>query len=391
MEDLPVLPPGSKAICIRCEADLESRVGRSVVATLACSVAILALLFPTNLLPLIRIDVFGIHSENRIADGIALLLQNGWFLLAAISAILVIALPFVRFGLLGAVLASLRLGRRPDWLGPAFRWAIVLDPWAMLDVFLLASFVGYYRLAHIPQATVTIEAGGACFIAAALLTMLARATLDRRTVWRAIGEEGALTPGDPALACTVCDLVQPIGHRRCRRCRAPLHARKPASLPRTTALLIAAFALFFPANLYPMDVSSHLGTVENYTIFSGVRQLFESGLWPLGVLIFCTSIAIPAGKILVTGWCVWSTKRRSRRHLMARTQICRIVAELGRWSKTDPFTIVFFVPLMNFRPLVSAAAGWGATAFLMMTLLTMAASGAFDTRLMWDAAAAAGE
>jgi paraquat-inducible protein A len=76
-----------------------------------------------------------------------------------------------------------------------------------------------------------------------------------------------------------------------------------------------------------------------------------------------------------------------RAHLSAKTKVFRLVTELGRWSNIDPFTIVFFVPLANFGALASATAGWGATAFMLMTFLTMLASKTFDPRLMWDAAA----
>ena len=40
----------------------------------------------------------------------------------------------------------LRLGRRPPWLGPCFRWAMHLDQWAMPDVFLIGAAVGYSRV-----------------------------------------------------------------------------------------------------------------------------------------------------------------------------------------------------------------------------------------------------
>jgi paraquat-inducible protein A len=134
-----------------------------------------------------------------------------------------------------------------------------------------------------------------------------------------------------------------------------------------------------------MNVSNQLGDVARYTIFTGIRDLFKAGLWPLGVIIFGTSIFIPAGKIFAVGWCVLSVWRRSDRHLVEKTKVFRAVAELGRWSKTDPFTIVFFVPLMNFGVLASEDAGWGATAFVLMSFLTMVASYTFDPRLMWDA------
>ncbi|HVC30009.1 MAG TPA: paraquat-inducible protein A, partial [Steroidobacteraceae bacterium] len=102
--------------------------------------------------------------------------------------------------------------------------------------------------------------------------------------------------------------------------------------------------------------------------------------------IFCTSILTPAAKIFALGWCVLSVWSGSRRHLVTKTKALRLIAELGRWSKTDPFAIVFFVPLVHFGSLGSESAGWGATAFMMMTFLTMVASVTFDPRLMWDMA-----
>lgn len=388
LQDIPTLPPQSTAACRLCETDLEKTTGRSVSVALACSASTFLLLFPVNLLPLIRIDIFGMHGTNVIAGGIRGLFQHGWILLPAISAVLVVGLPFFRFGLLTTVLALVQFGLRPRWLGPAFRWANWLDAWAMLDVYLLAAFVGTYRLMNINQAHVSVEPGGGCFLAAAFLTMLSRATLDRRTVWRAISPECHVQPGERTLSCTTCDIIQPLSEagKPCPRCGAKLYTRKPDAVVKTAALLLTAFVLFFPANIFPMNVSNQLGTTQSYTIFTGIRELFGSGLWPLGIIIFCTSILIPFGKIMAIGWCVWSVSRGSRRHLVFKTKLFRAVAELGRWSNTDPFIIVFFVPLMNFGAFASSTAGWGATAFVLVTVLTMIASYTFDPRLMWDAA-----
>jgi len=58
LEDLPPLSRRSMAVCLRCEVDLERTSGRSIPAALACSVTTLLLLFPVNLLPLMRADLF---------------------------------------------------------------------------------------------------------------------------------------------------------------------------------------------------------------------------------------------------------------------------------------------------------------------------------------------
>lgn len=375
-------------MCRLCHSDLELHDGRSITAALACSLGTFLLLFPGNLLPLVQLHIFTMHGDNTIAGGIGILWSRHWVILAGLSAVSALILPFIRFGILSAVLGSVLFGRRPRWLGPAFRWAIWLDIWAMPDVFLLGAFVGYYRLIHVNQLHVQIAIGGMCFIAAAFLAMLSRAVIDRRAVWRTIAPEAEIMPGEKTISCITCDLVQPLSRegKRCPRCGATLHARKPNAIPYTVALLVAAFVLFFPANFLPMNTSVQMGQHVNYTIFHGVRALFDNGLWPLGIVIFCTSIFIPIAKIVVQAWCVWSVRKRSNRHLVSKTKLFRLVAELGRWSQTDPFVIVFYTPLMNFGALGSANAAWGATAFMLMTYLTLVASEVFDPRLMWDAA-----
>jgi paraquat-inducible protein A len=284
------------------------------------------------------------------------------------------------------------MSHQARWVGPVFRWAIWLDQWAMPDVFLLGAFVGYSRVEA--NLDVKIGPGGYCFMAAAFLAMISRAVLDERTAWRAIGASPALT--DPEshelnrelISCTTCDLVLPVEAegQRCPRCRARLWARKRDSIVRTSALLIAAFILYWPANLYPMSKSLQFGETMSHRIIDGIRELFQAGLAPLGVLIFITSIAIPVLKIAGLGWCVISVQRGSSTHLVEKTKFYRVIDEVGRWSNMDPFTIAVFVPLMQFNNLISARAAPGAGAFILVVVLTMFASQSFDPRLMWDAA-----
>jgi paraquat-inducible protein A len=155
---------------------------------------------------------------------------------------------------------------------------------------------------------------------------------------------------------------------------------------RTAALAIAGFALFFPANLYPMSVDRQFGVLVPHRIVDGIMELFQAHLWPLGVLIFCTSVAIPLLKLAGLSWlliCVW---QGSCRRLVLKTRLCRLIDEIGRWSCVDIFTIAVFLPLMQFHGMVSTDAANGATAFLLVVVVTMLASHTFDPRLMWDAA-----
>ena len=389
LQDIPRLPWGAIAICPTCDSRLERTNGRSVTAALACALATFVLLFPANLLPFMHASMLGRTRESRLGSGVITLWQNHWVLLALLVAAFAVILPFVRFGLLSLVLTMLRLRRRPHWLGRAFRWSLYLDQWAMPDVYLIGCAVGYSRIAAVMP--VKIGWGGICFVLAAFLCMLSRAVLDARAVWRALAPECAAPPEDePAIACRFCDLVLPGGEAgtHCPRCGLRVSTRKPDSVGRTLALVVAGFVLLFPANIYPMSVDRQLGTLVPHRIVGGIAELFRAHLWPLGVLIFCTSIAIPLLKLAGLSWFLLSLRRGSRYRLVLKTRLCHLIDEIGRWSCIDVFTIAAFMPLMQFDGLVSTNAANGALPFMLAVVITMLASHTFDPRLMWDAALA---
>jgi paraquat-inducible protein A len=387
LQDLPRLPPAATAVCPLCRNRLERTAGRSLIAALACASATFLLLFPSNLLPLMQVSMLGMTRGSGIFPGVADLWQRHWVIPSILVALFVMILPLVRFGLLSTVLALLRLGRRPAWLGRGFRWAMHLDQWAMPDVFLLGAAVGYSRVAA--KLPVVVTPGGFCFIAAALMSMLTRASLDRRTVWRAIGAEGGSpSPDVDVVACGACELVLPAERQStaCPRCGLRVRARRPVSMIRTLALVIAGLLLYFPANLYPMSTDLQMGSHVSHRIIDGILDLFGAGLWPLGVLIFITSVAIPLLKLAGLSWFIFSVHRSSRSLLVFKTRLHRLIDEIGRWSNIDVFTIAVFVPMLQFDSLISADAAPGATAFMLVVVLTMIASQVFDPRLMWDAA-----
>lgn len=389
LQELPTLEVRTAAVCPTCDHRLERTSGRNLLAALLFAALTFFLLFPANIEPLMSISVMGMDRDTHLASGIVTLWDNHWVLFAVLVGAFAVVLPFVRFALLSFVLACVQFGRRPRWLARAYRLSLQLDPWAMPDVLLIGAAVGYSRIAaRIP---VEVQLGGICLILAAISSMMCRATLDRRSVWREFEcERPPLKANEPAISCTVCDLAVAAHEEldQCPRCAATLYARKPYSMSRTLALLIAAFALYIPANLYPMNTNVQLGEEVKYRIIDGVTDLFKAGFWPLGILIFCTSIAIPLLKLLGLGWFLISIRRGSSQALIFKTKLYRFIDEIGRWSNVDVFTLAIFVPMIQFGGLATASAGIGGVAFILVVTLTMAASRIFDPRLLWDAAPA---
>ena len=372
--------------CSRCATPLVRRVFKSLDATLACSVAVLLLLIPAMLEPFLTTSAFGATLTSVLPMSASFLWAEGWSLLALLVLLFVMVFPVLRFGTLTAVLLAVRTGRRPAWLGCAFRIANALQTWAMLDVFLLGLAVAYARLRV--SIHVTIDAGALCFVAAALLSLFVRACLDKAQVWRLIAPDGDTAPTASTIACSHCGLLIPAARSgsRCPRCTAVIRARQPESIARSGALIITAALLYLPANLYPIATIPIDVTPTAYTVIGGVRDLAESHLLGLALLVFCASFGIPLLKMAGLSWCILSVVRRSDRTLLGRTRAYRIIEEIGRWSMVDPLTIACFVPVMHFNGLVFGRAEPAATPFAAVVILTTLASKFFDPRLMWDAA-----
>jgi paraquat-inducible protein A len=165
-----------------------------------------------------------------------------------------------------------------------------------------------------------------------------------------------------------------------------LHVRKPESIARTWALIIAAAILYIPANYYPVLTVMQLGAGMPSTIIGGVEELLKSHLYPLAALVFLASIAVPMMKLIGLGFMLIATQTGVARGLRDRTRLYHIVRFIGRWSMIDIFMESLLGALVVFGSVITIEPGVGALAFCAVVILTMLAAETFDPRLMWDSA-----
>lgn len=174
---------------------------------------------------------------------------------------------------------------------------------------------------------------------------------------------------------------------RCECCGAKLHMRKPDSLRRTWAFVIAACILYLPANMLPvMITSSFPGEEQHDTIMSGIVYFWVSGSWAVATIIFIASFVVPLFKLALMMLLLITVQRRSRWQLLQRTKLYRVVEVIGRWSMLDVFVVSLVTGLVQIPGFAEVHPGPGIAAFAAVVILTMLASMSFDPRLLWDAA-----
>jgi paraquat-inducible protein A len=192
------------------------------------------------------------------------------------------------------------------------------------------------------------------------------------------------------VACRSCHLLsRPPGVEEstqilCPRCGAPLHQRKPNSIARTWALVLAAYILYIPANILPITKVTSLGKTQLDTIMSGVIYFIQSGMWPLALVIFIASVFVPLLKLLILTYLLISVQRGSSWRRADRTRLYRITEAVGRWSMLDIYVVTILVALVALGSFATIEAGLGAVFFASVVVTTMFAAMSFDPRLIWD-------
>ncbi|MBF8692928.1 MULTISPECIES: paraquat-inducible protein A [Pseudomonas] len=170
----------------------------------------------------------------------------------------------------------------------------------------------------------------------------------------------------------------------CTRCGARVHPRRPNSIMRTWALLIAASILYIPANVLPIMTVSSFGQGTPDTIMSGVIALLKHGMVPIAAVVFTASILVPTFKLVGIGLLLYSVQRRQPLSARQRIWMYRFIEFIGRWSMLDIFVIAILVAVVNFGRIANVEANLGAVAFATVVILTMLAALTFDPRLIWD-------
>ncbi|AHJ61938.1 Paraquat-inducible protein A [Granulibacter bethesdensis] len=398
-------PPRSQleVHCTRCHTVLRRTTRSPERDTVALAGTGLALFILVGLMPYITFDMRGRENVGTMLGGALAFWEYGLWVLGLIVMFTTLIAPFLRLvGLLAAVTAP-RMRKPPRELYILLRVAQWVRPWSMIEVFMLGMLVAYSRLealAHVRFGVALYALGGLMLVMAAMDW-----ALDPRDAWNKLEARGLVA--DPvmmgearrnaatrrfderhAISCHGCGLVvEGADHdASCPRCGSFLHRRKPDSVTRTIALVVAAVLLYIPANIYPVMIITSLGDTSPHTIVGGVKELIEADMWPLAALVFFASVMVPVLKVIGLVWMILRVRRPSMEGLKTRTRIFHVIEMIGRWSMIDVFVVTILIALVHMGFIATIQPGPGALAFAGVVIITMLAAETFDPRLMWDAA-----
>jgi paraquat-inducible protein A len=340
---------GEKLYCSRCGELLDS--GRSETSrqrALALAMTGLVLLVLANVYPVMTFNVAGATQSNHIFTGVQGLISQNYAPLAVLVFFSAILAPALSMVLAIYVLSARCLGR--VWPGDFRLWRVVewLAPWNLVPVFAVACMVAVVRLDLL--GTVSWQKG-AFFVVLLSLCILALEQI----------REGLGQASDSRL--------RKSADPRLRRQRA--------------LALVASGAVLYPfANLLPVMTMSVPGEKAALTVWGGVMELYEVGLWPAALVVFLASMCVPFFKLFALGWLLWMDGKTDFRE--GRTRLFRVLETIGTWSMVDIFLLSVLVAVGQLGSLASVETEPGALFFAAVLVCTLFAAGQYDVRMIWQ-------
>jgi len=170
--------------CRRCGAVLHRSIRNSLDRTLALTVTGLILFSIANAFPLLAFRLQGRETRVTLISGVTDLYQQGMWELSLLVLITTFVVPLLELCILCYVLLPLRINRVPWGLAGVFRLAAGMQPWGMMEVFLIGILVAIVKLGDMAQ----IVPGLALWSFALLIVILAAAAanLDPQLIWNRV-------------------------------------------------------------------------------------------------------------------------------------------------------------------------------------------------------------
>ena len=176
--------PGSRASCPRCGHKIATHTRDGMTKSLALSIAAAMLLLASNLFPFLSLQASGLEQVMTLPRSAYELYLDGYWTIAVLVMGPIIGIPAFMLAAVIALLIPLRQGRAVSWLVPAGRLLFAMNPWSMVEVFVVGVLVSLVKIGA--MATVVLGISFWSYVAFSLCFIAALTNLDRMSMWRRI-------------------------------------------------------------------------------------------------------------------------------------------------------------------------------------------------------------
>jgi paraquat-inducible protein A len=178
------LVEGGRASCPRCGHVLAKNSADGLTRSLAWALSAVMLLIASNLFPFLSLKASGLEQVMTLPGSALELYEDGYWAVAVLVMGPIIGVPLLILTAVIAMLIPLRQGRSTSFLVPAARLIFFLNPWSMVEVFVIGVLVSLVKIGE--MATVVIGISFWAYVAFSLCFIAMLTNLDAMSLWRRI-------------------------------------------------------------------------------------------------------------------------------------------------------------------------------------------------------------
>lgn len=181
LNQVPQLAPGESASCSRCQATLARNQVNCINRALALTFAAIVLYIIACWFPFLSFGKAGIVVETHLVSGIVGLATQGMYFVAATVAFTTVIVPSFVLAALCYLLLPLAWGRRLNGAAQIYRLLLRLEPWNMVEIFMIGIIVAAVKLHK--MANLQPDLAAWAFMALTFVIAWIFSTLEPRIVW----------------------------------------------------------------------------------------------------------------------------------------------------------------------------------------------------------------
>ncbi len=185
LHHLVAIPEGSTARCRRCRGVLRQRRRNGLERTLALALGAAVLFAVANTFPFLAFEMKGQVTQTTLLSGVLDLYRGGFPELSVLVLVTSVLAPLLQIALLVYALLLTHWNRVPRRVTSACRLLRHIQPWSMMEVFLIGMLVSIVKLQGMHA---TIIPGLALWAFALLIVVLAgaMASFDPQELWERV-------------------------------------------------------------------------------------------------------------------------------------------------------------------------------------------------------------
>jgi paraquat-inducible protein A len=187
VQNIPPIPAGTPAQCVRCGSVLFTAKIDSINRTLAWTIAGMVLYCVAITFPFLAMKSGSIIQETDLLSGVQQLYLQGESVLAVLVVLTCVLIPLAQMLILLFIFIPLKMNVRIQYMIPVFRLFQHVKPWSMTEIYLLGILVAIVKLGK--MATIIPGIAAIAFGLLVFVLTFAMSAVDTHMVWEKLGGE----------------------------------------------------------------------------------------------------------------------------------------------------------------------------------------------------------